>query len=178
MPRLITIACATLLSFGLAAAALAEGFEDFVGSYSGSSEIQSADGSTQKRDMSVTIGETKDGFTVEWTSVSYRSGGKTKAKTYEIEFIASGRGDVYAAAMQRNVFGHQVPLDPMKGEPYVWARLEGATLSVFSLYVREDGGYDIQQYDRSLAEGGLDLHFQRFSNGNKQREVKTFLARE
>lgn len=178
MPRLIAFAAATLLSLGLASAALAAGIEAFVGSYAGSSDVTSADGETQKRDMSVTIGETKDGFMVKWTSVSYRSDGRTKAKTYEIEFVTSGRGEVFAAAMQRNVFGHQVPLDPMKGEPYVWARLEGDTLSVFSLFVREDGGYDIQQYDRTLAEGGLDLHFQRFSNGEKQREVTTFLARE
>lgn len=178
MARLYVLGQATLLALLLSVSAALADIAPFVGSYAGSADIELQDGSVQKRDMSVKIGETDDGFEVEWTSVSYRSDGRTKAKTYKIEFIPSGRGDVFAAAMQRNVFGHAVQLDPMKGEPYVWARLEGPTLTVYSLFVREDGGYDIQQFDRTLAENGLDLHFTRFGNGVKDREVKTFLARE
>lgn len=178
MTRLLALGCSVVFSLVVIAGAALCDIAPFVGSYAGSAEVTSADGSSQKRDMSVKIGETKEGFTVEWTSVSYRSDGRTKSKTYKIEFIPSGRGGVFAAAMQRNVFGHAVQLDPMKGEPYVWARLEGDTLSVFSLFVREDGGYDIQQYDRTLAENGLDLHFKRFGNGEKDRELRTFLAKE
>jgi hypothetical protein len=79
--------------------------------------------------------------------------------------------------MKRNVFGHDVQLDPMKGEPYVWARIHGDTLSVYSLFVAEDGGYEIQQFDRTLATGGLDLDFQSVRNGEIQRTVSTFLTR-
>lgn len=177
MTQLVALARSMFLAAALLVNPAMADIAPFVGSYSGSAKMESADGSSQMRDMSVTIDETKDGFEVEWTSVSYRDDGRTKSKTYKIEFIPSGRGDVFAAAMQRNVFGHAVQLDPMKGEPYVWARLEGPTLSVFSLYVREDGGYFIQQYDRTLAEGGLELYFRRFANGDKEREVRTFLTR-
>lgn len=151
---------------------------DFVGTYTGSAEVQALDGSAIPRDMSVEISETDGGFRVQWTSVSYYSDGNTTEKSYEIDFVPSGRPAVYAAAQRKNVFGHEVQLDPMKGEPYVWARIEGPTLTVYSLFVGEDGGYNLQQYDRTLAEGGLQLRFQVIRDGEIQRAVETFLQRQ
>jgi hypothetical protein len=66
----------------------------------------------------------------------------------------------------------------MKGEPYVWARIVGDTLSVYSLFVSEDGGYEIQQFDRTLARGGLTLDYQSVRNGKINRTVSTFLERQ
>jgi hypothetical protein len=80
--------------------------------------------------------------------------------------------------MKRNVFGHDVQLDPMRGEPFVWSRIEGETLSVYSLYVAEDGGYEIQQFDRTLTVGGLDLAYKAVRNGEIQRTVSAFLERQ
>ena len=80
--------------------------------------------------------------------------------------------------MKRNVFGHNVQLDPMKGEPYVWGRIDGDTLSIYSMFVTEDGGYEIQQFDRTLATGGLELQFQNVLNGVIQRTVSTFLEKQ
>jgi len=80
--------------------------------------------------------------------------------------------------MKRNVFGHNVQLDPMKGEPYVWARVDGDTLSVYSMFVTENGGYEIQQFDRTLASGGLELDFKSVRDGVIQRTVSTFLERQ
>ncbi len=151
---------------------------DFFGTYSGSAEVTTLDGTTIPRDMSVVISETKDGFQVQWTSVTYRSDGDVSEKSYQVDFVASDRDAVYAAAQRKNVFGHEVQLDPMKGEPYVWSRIDGATLTVFSLFVGENGGYSLQQYDRTLAEGGLDLRFQVVRDGEIQRAVETFLARQ
>lgn len=150
----------------------------FVGSYTGSADIVSADGSTTPRDMSVDVSEIKDGFRVSWTSTTHRADGSTKAKTYTIDFQPSERAGVYAAAMKRNVFGHNVQLDPMKGEPYVWGRIVGDTLSIYSMFVTEDGGYEIQQFDRTLAEGGLALEYQSVLDGAVQRTVSTFLEKQ
>lgn len=161
-----------------AVAAQADDISRFVGTYTGSAFVQTGDGTEAPRDMSVWITQTKDGFEVKWSSTTYRSDGRAKEKTYEIEFVPSDRGGVFAAAMKRNVFGHSVQLDPMKGEPYVWARIEGDTLTVFSLYVAQDGGYELQQFDRTLVENGLDLHFRRLNHGKTQREVRTFLERQ
>ncbi len=150
----------------------------FVGSYSGSAEVVALDGSLIPRDMSVEISETKDGFRVQWTSVTYHVDGSVREKSYEIDFVDSDRDAVFAAAQRKNVFGHVVQLDPMKGEPYVWARIVEQTLTVYSLFVGADGGYSLQQYDRTLADGGLNLRFQTIRDGQIQRAVETFLARD
>ena len=57
------------------------------------------------------------------------------------------------------MFGHFTPLDPMAGEPYLWAHLSDDTLTVQALLITEDGGYEIQTYERRLAPHGLDLTF-------------------
>ncbi|MEM8653705.1 MAG: hypothetical protein AAGF36_03090 [Pseudomonadota bacterium] len=150
----------------------------FVGSYSGSAEVTQIDGTKIPRDMSVVISATKQGFRVKWTSITYKASGKVSEKSYEIDFVPSGRGNVYAAAQKKNVFGHEVQLDPMKGEPYVWSRIDGSTLTVYSLFVDVDGGYSLQQYDRTLSEGGLDLRFQNIRDGEILRAVETFLTRQ
>ncbi len=164
------------------AALLASGakaqIDPFVGSYKGSAELVLADGSTLPRDLSVEIAETRDGFSVKWSTTTFRSDGRVKEVAYEIDFVPSAQEGLFAAAMKKNVFGRSVQLDPMKGEPYVWGQLDGNTLTVYSLFVLADGGYEIQQYDRTLADGGLDLEFNSIRNGEEQRAVSSFLKRE
>lgn len=150
----------------------------FVGDYIGSAEVVDADGTSTPRDMSVSIAETEMGFSVGWKTTTYKLDGRVKEQAFSVEFRPSDRRHVYSAAMKRNVFGHEVPLDPMKGEPFVWGRIEGDTLTVFSLFIDENGGYELQQYDRSLAEGGLNLSFSRFRDGQKSRSVETFLKKK
>jgi len=150
----------------------------FVGKYAGSADVVSADGTTKKRDMSVEISLAKDGFVVSWTSVTYRSDGRVKEKSYSIDFIPTDRPNVFAAAQRKDVFGHLVQLDPMKGEPFVWARIIEYTMTVYSLFVNDDGGYEMQQFDRTLTEGGLQLEFTRVRNGQHERSVSTLLTRE
>lgn len=176
--RLHALAALTVLamvSFALPAKA---DIGSFVGSYKGSADVLSADGTVQPRDMSVEIGATDKGFTVRWTSTRTRENGTENSKSYAIRFVPSERNGIYAAAMGRNVFGHDVQLDPMQGEPYVWARLNGDTLSVYSLYVTDEGGYEMQQYDRTLVDEGLRLKFQRLRNGTPLRSVTTVLKRQ
>ncbi|WP_299041707.1 hypothetical protein [uncultured Tateyamaria sp.] len=171
---LFALGCALLLLAGQARAEIAP----FVGSYTGNAEVTQIDGKKIPRDMSVMISENKQGFTVTWTSVTYKASGKVSEKSYSIDFVPSGRGNVYAAAQKKNVFGHEVQLDPMKGEPYVWSRIDDQTLTVYSLFVDVDGGYSLQQYDRTLTEGGLNLRFQNIRDGEILRAVETFLARK
>lgn len=156
----------------------ATNIEPFVGDYTGSAEVVDADGTSTPRDMSVSIHEIKGGFNVSWTTTTYKADGRIKDEKYSVDFQSSDRADVYSAAMKRNVFGHEVPLDPMKGEPFVWGRIEGDTLTVFSLFIAENGGYELQQFDRTLADGGLDLSFSRFRDGVKSRSVETFLKKK
>lgn len=149
----------------------------FVGDYTGLADVVSADGNTASRNLSVTITRTGDGFTVAWSTATIKPAGQNKEKTYEIMFLPSDRDGIFAAAMKRNLFGHAVQLDPMKGEPFVWGRISGDTLTVYSLFVDDDGGYEMQQYDRTLVDGGLMLEFSRLRNGENLRTVSTFLKR-
>ncbi len=152
--------------------------EAFLGDFAGSAEVETYDGQTAHRDMSVAILPGDDGgFLLKWSTTTWREG-RGKQKSYAIEFKATDRSGVFAAGMRRNVFGHAVPLDPMKGEPYVWARIEGETLTVFSLFVQAAGGYEMQQFDRTLASGGLKLEFKRSGTGIPTRTIPTFLERQ
>lgn len=173
---------AALLAAGLlmlaAIPGFAAGISQFTGEYSGSVDLVKEDGDTDPRDMSVVIREMKKGFTIKWTSTTEKDDGRRKTKTYEIEFRKTGRNGIYSAAMTRNVFGHSVPLDPMEGEPFVWGRITGDTLTVFSLFIHPNGDYEMQQYDRTLAEGGLNLVYSSRLNGEPRRQLSTFLKRK
>ncbi|TMV08777.1 hypothetical protein FGK63_06555 [Ruegeria sediminis] len=176
MPLLVA-ALSLLWLLSLVVPAWATGIAPFVGSYEGSAELVDSEGTSTPRDMSVTITETKSGFNVSWTTTTYKPDGRVKEGKYSVDFVPSDRENIFSAAMARNVFGHEVQLNPMKGEPYVWGRIVGDTLTVYSLFIDEQGGYEMQQFDRTLAEGGLNLSFSRFRNGMKSRSVETFLKR-
>lgn len=151
-------------------------FDRFAGSYSGSAQIES-DGETSRRDMSVIIKATDEGFQVKWKSISHKPGGRIKEKEYTIGFLPTRRDGIYSSAMGVNLFGNPVPLDPMKGDPYVWGRISGDTLTVFSLLIDNNGGYEMQEYNRTLAEGGLDLGYERVRNGEKLKSINVFLEK-
>ncbi len=151
---------------------------DFVGDYKGSAELVREDGSAEPRDMSVSIKETRDGFEVSWSTVTYKPDGRVKEQSYSIGFLPTNRDGIYSAAMKQNVFGHAVPLDPMKGEPFVWGRIWDETMTIYSLFVDEQGGYELQQFDRTLTDGGLTLEFSRIRNGEPAAGITTFLKRQ
>ena len=171
--RPLLVFCLVLLPGLLAAAEI----DRFIGTYVGQAELV-VEGETRKRDMSTTIAGTKEGFAITWTSVTYKSDGRAKEKTYTIDFVPSQRDNIFQAAMKQNLFGKAVPLNPLAGEPFVWARIVGDTLSLYSLFINEAGEYEIQEFHRTLVEGGLDLVFLRVRNGAPERQVTTRLERQ
>ena len=156
--------------------ALASGIERFAGSYEGTADFE-YQGEIQRRDMRTRIEPTKKGFILSWTSASYKSDGRIKEKTYTIEFVPSARPMIYKSAMKSNLFGKAIPLDPLQGEPFVWARLDGDVFSVYSLFINEVGEYEIQEFHRTLVEEGLSLRFLRVHNGTPEKEINTLLTR-
>ncbi|WP_171180193.1 hypothetical protein [Ruegeria sp. HKCCD8929] len=166
------------LLLGFAIPVQAGDIAPFIGDYLGSAEVVDVDGTATPRDMSVSISETKDGFNVSWATITYKADGRVKESKYSVDFLPTDRSGIFSAAMRRNVFGHAVQLDPMKGEPFVWGRIDGDVLTVYSLFVDDQGGYELQQFDRTLAENGLNLSFSRLRNGEKARSVETFLQKQ
>ena len=160
--------------------------KDFFGVYVGQTISIEGEGLTP-RDLSVTIkppagkfARSRDGgFNVSWTTVTKRRDGSKRRKSYSIDFIPSNRSGIYGSAMRRDMFGNPQPIDPLMGEePFVWARLKGSTLTVHALLITDNGGYELQTYNRTLTNAGLRLEFRRFRNGERMKTITGLLKRK
>lgn len=173
----LVIGLALVWAVGIQGAGAADrAIEDFYGEFTGRTVSADA-GEVKARDINVKIEEIRRGFNVSWTTVTLRKGGKAKRKIYSIDFRKTKRGNIYQSAMRKDVFGNRAPNDPLKGDPYVWARIRGNTLSVYALIVTPDGSYDMQVYDRTLTENGMNLDFKRFLEGQEVKSIKGELQR-
>lgn len=152
--------------------------EPFVGYYHGTT-IEHAENELQARDLDVIIKETERGFVIDWSTVIHKSDGREKAVSLAVEFYATERPEIYGSAMRSGLFGKRIPNDPLKGEPFFWARIVDRTLTINALYINDEGGYEMQVYERTLDENGdLDLVFRRFRDGEQIRDVTGELARQ
>jgi len=153
-----------LLSLAAAGKAAAPEVQTFVGEYEGEA-ISANGGDISTRDLRVKISATQNGFIVNWISVTKRPDGKLKRKQYSIEFHPTRRKNIFRSGERKDMFGNLVPLDPMEGDPYVWARIHEKTLTVYAVHVLEDGGYEIQTYARTRIPTGLSLKYSRVRDG-------------
>ena len=154
-----------------------EDYEPFIGEFAGKF-VSEDDGVTKSRDMSVRIKETSDGFNVSWKTTTFKHD-EPKTKSYSIDFIESDREHIYKAAQKKNVFGGREPLDPLKGDAYAWARVDGPKLTIYALVITENGGYEMQTYDRILlGDNNLHLKFSRIRDGETLRTIDTTLYRQ
>ncbi len=176
---LMGLACVSLVNCKVETASpLAEQLEPFYGEYTGTSGPSVSSGEIAERDLTVTIQPLeKNGFTVSWTTVIYKSDGQKKMSAPSIDFYPSSRPGLFVSAMKTDVFGHTVPYDPLAkdGNPYVWAGLDGTTLTVSALYITDGGGYELQVYQRSLKESGLSLEFERIKDGEQVSHISAEL---
>jgi hypothetical protein len=151
-------------------------YEKFVGEYLGEG-ISNQDDDLTKRDLRVVIKPSRDGFILTWVSVTHKIDGNLKRKSYSVHFKPRGKSGLYGSAMRTDMFGNQVPMDPMQGEPYVWARISGDTLFVYALLITDEGGYEMQVYERTLTPNGMDLTYSRVRDGQVLRTVHGTLKR-
>ena len=171
---------ALVLAFG-SSGAMAQGIDPFVGKFTGES-VQISGQDQSKRDLTVEISKSPDGkgFLVSWKTVIHKASGKDEEQPEDkVRFVATRRPNIFSAASRQDMFGKQVPIDPISGkDPYYWARLSGKTLSVFNIIINDDGGYEMQVYHRSLTDdGGMKVEFQRIRDGVPQRIVTGILKR-
>jgi hypothetical protein len=150
--------------------------EPFLGRYEGRT-IVGGDDATTSRDLTVVIQPDGDRFRIEWTTVTRQSDGEIKRKTYSIGFEKTQRPKIFRSTMRTDMFGHQVPLDPLKGDPYVWCRIVGRVLTLYSLQITDDGGYDLQIYERTVEGERMSLHFRRLREGEAPKELTASLER-
>ena len=162
------LVASTLLVAG-ALQAQDSGIERFVGSYTG--EAISEGGDLDKRDISAEITPQGKGFKVKWTVVIKRGSDQPRRVDYTITFSPTKRPGIFSSAMRTDVFGNAVPLDPLAGDPYIWARIDGAKFWMYALFVTETGGYEMQTYERTLVPGGMDLRYSRIRDGEVLRTL-------
>ena len=150
--------------------------EKFFGEYLGEG-ISNENDDLTKRDLRVEIKPSRDGFILTWVSVTHKINGKLNRKSYTVHFKPKGKSGLYGSAMRTDMFGNQVPMDPLKGEPYVWARISGDTLFVYAMLITDEGGYEMQVYERTLTPDGMDLTYSRVRDGEVLRTVRGTLKR-
>ena len=153
------------------------GIQDLYGTYVGVSVSGPGEALTE-RDLDVTIRpDARDGFTVEWTAVLRQPDGKVARKPISVHFRPSKRPNVFASGMRNDMFGHHVPLDPLAGDPYLWAGLRNDTLTVHALHVTEDGGYEMQHHGRTLTKDGMRLRITRIRDDVRLKVVTGMLKK-
>jgi hypothetical protein len=150
--------------------------QPFFGRFEGKA-IGRGDDETTNRDLAVVIQPDGDRFRIEWTTVTRQVDGEVKRKTYSIGFEPSQRPGIFRSTMRTDMFGHQVPLDPLKGDPYVWCHIAGRVLTLYSLQITDDGGYDLQIYERTLEGNLMSLHFTRLREGKEPKELTATLEK-
>ena len=124
------------------------------------------------RDLDVSIAPQGDGFVVDWTTVQRQRGDPEnptpERKSSVLRFVPTDRPNVWRATGSS---------DPLLDELYAWARLQGQTLTVHTLAITEDGGYEMQVYTRTLSALGMNLEFVAFRNGEERRTAKGRLVK-
>ncbi|MGF1640133.1 MAG: hypothetical protein ACFCUO_04215 [Rhodospirillales bacterium] len=131
-------------------------------------------GEARNRDLQVAIRPYGAfGFSVEWRTTIDAFGNRPRERMQTLDFEPTRRPGIYTVAR-----GDGGSADgPAEGEPYAWARLAGATLTVGVLTVDDRGDYVVQSYDRTLTADGMALSFHRVRNGRIERQLRATLKR-
>lgn len=170
--RTVPVLTVCLLVMAVSGAARANDFAPFLGKFIGHAVTEDGE-----RDLTVEILEEKKGFRVNWSAKILKEDGGEKDRGYSVWFVKTERPGIYRSAVKPNAFGGYVPVDPMRGEPYSWARIEDDKMTVYALVVRDDGGYDMLAYERRLTKEGMHLSFRRVRDGEPLRGIEADLKR-
>ncbi len=149
--------------------------EPFFGHFRGKT-IVGDDDETSMRDLGVSIEPDGEYFKITWNTATRRDG-DIKHKSYAIVFVPTKRPEIYRSAMRADMFGNRVPMDPLSGDPFVWCRIAGKTLTVYALLIDDAGSYDLQVYNRTLVDNGLHLEFTRLRENDPPKVLSGFLER-
>ncbi len=157
------------------AQAEARAFARFFGGYEGTSDTI-PEGEKAPRTLSVTIRPyDKHGFTIDWSTKIQKADGRLKRQGLAVNFVPTHRPNIYASAMRTDLFGHAVPMDMMKGDPFVWVTLTADTLTQHIIRIADNGVQDLQIDKLTLTQQGLHLEFTRVYGSNPVRHLTATL---
>jgi hypothetical protein len=140
-------------------------------------------GGIEADDLSVTIRPDGAGFRMDWTTLEI--GSKAVAGRHEIgaSFDPTGQPGVFAyreepGSMLERLFASPATSNPLEGETLLWARLAGPTLTVYSLAIDRDGGFQIDRYERTLQKDSMSYVGSRRTGGGPTATVEGRLRQE
>jgi hypothetical protein len=174
---------ALLLAVALAPAARSASLEPFFGTYVGVAEVADFKaGDVRQRDMDIVIEPYKQGgFRVQWVNVTLVDGQRAapgvERRVQTVLFEPAEDRAFFVEVAEANPFRERGETRPMRGDPVRWASLDDQGLHVYSFVVLEDGSYELQIYDRTLSDIGLDINFRRIVDGKVVREITGTTAR-
>jgi hypothetical protein len=173
------------LALALACAKSASGasLEPFFGSYVGVAKVENLEGGeVRRRDMDIVIEPYKQGgFRIHWVNVTLVDGQRAvpgvERRVQTVLFEPAEEHDFFVEVQEGNPFRERDDTQPMRGDPVRWASLDDQGLHVYSFVVLEDGRYELQIYDRTLTDIGIDIRFQRIIDGAVVRRITGTTAR-
>jgi hypothetical protein len=178
---------ALLLVLGLACAGApaswAASLEPFFGTYVGVAEVSNLrTGEVRERDMDIVIEPYREnGFKIHWVNVTLVDGERAvpgvERRVQTVLFEPAEDRGFFVEVQQDNPFRERAETRPMRGDPVRWASLDDQGLHVYAFLVLEDGRYELQVYDRSLTDIGVDIRFQRIVDGAVVRRILGTTAR-
>jgi hypothetical protein len=174
----VALLCGVVVALAGVPAPAAENLsiEDFYGTYRGHWKGDE-DQNLAKRDVEVEIRKAGKGFLLEWKTVIHKADGGKKTSEQSVEFRRTDRPNIYISAVKKDMFGNKKPMDPIKGEPLLWSVLSRDTLSTYSMTIGEAGNVEMQMYERTIVDEGMELRFYRFTNGWISRALNVLLER-
>jgi len=148
--------------------------EDFGGSWQGTAVQISGDhqGLTlEPADLDTQIETRTDGFRISLIGLARKDGDALVPTKIDASFVPTDRPGVYAfepgGSSFFGLFADPATGNPLDGETLLWARLDGPTLTVYSLAITENGGFDLNRYARSLDDGGLQVLYTHRMENNR-----------
>ncbi|MEQ8968417.1 MAG: hypothetical protein RID91_21540 [Azospirillaceae bacterium] len=155
----------------------------FVGTYVGTAEVYDAEGALEeRRDMDIVItDEPRGGFTVRWINVTLVDGRRdvpgVERRVDEVRFVEGEAPGVYVQETRGSLFERRRAIEPIEGDPMVWARIDGDSLGVFNFVIAGDGRYALQSYERILTDVGIDIVFRAIVEGEVVRRIEGHTVR-
>jgi hypothetical protein len=184
--RVSRISAAVLLvGFACAGASgsRAASLEPFFGTYVGVAEVNDLNtGDVRARDMDIVIEPFREGgFKIQWINVTLVDGQRAvpgvERRVQTVLFEPAEDRAFFTEVQESNPFRERAETRPMRGDPVRWASLDDQGLHVYSFVVLADGSYELQIYDRTLTDIGLDIRFQRIVDGKVVRRILGTTAR-
>ena len=93
-----------------------------------------------------------------------RTTARFESQKIDASFAPTDRPGVFAfepgsSSLLTRLFADPATANPLEGETLLWARLAGATLTVYSLEIDTDGGFDLDRYARTLTDQGMTVRY-------------------